>query len=88
MEIQTNSKVGQLLQTLQKGESLTESQISSKFGLKSPRDAVYRLRRAGYVVNTRKMKAKNNHEVTVYEAGTPSRELIAAGYLAMSMGLA
>lgn len=88
MEIQANTKVGQLLETLQRGEALTEKQITSKFGLKSPRDAVYRLRRAGFVVNTRKMKSKNQGEVTVYETGTPSRELIAAGYLAMSLGIA
>jgi len=83
----TESKTNKLWNALQNGEALTSSQISKRFGIGNPRAEIARIREAGFVVYTNKRKAGNHAIITEYRTGKPSRELIAAGYKAMCMGL-
>jgi hypothetical protein len=46
-----DSAVQKVFNALKSGEELTAKQITSRFKLTNPRDAVYKLRREGYPVN-------------------------------------
>lgn len=68
-------------------ETLTEAQITKRFGIKNPSATVSSIRQNGYVIWARQRKAANGVEVTEYEHGEPSRRMIVAAYKARSMGL-
>lgn len=82
-----NSKTSKLLTAMQMGETLTQSQAEKRFGIKNIRAEATRIRQAGFAVYANRRVAGNHARVTEYRIGTPSRELIAAGYRAMHMGL-
>lgn len=82
-----NSKTAKLLTAMQMGETFTQSQADKRFGVKNIRAEATRMRQAGFAVYANTRKAKNHAVVTEYRIGTPSRELIAAGYRALAMGL-
>ena len=81
------SKTGKLLTALQLGETFSQSRAENQFGIKNIRAEATRIRQAGYAVYANRRVAKNNVKVTEYRIGRPSRELIAAGYRAMQLGL-
>ena len=81
------TKAFKLQTALQSGETVSASIASKRFGIKNIRAEVARVRANGFVVNTVNRKASNGVVVTEYTAGKPSRELIAAGYRALSVGL-
>ncbi len=81
------SKTYKMFRALNEGEALTASQATKRFGIGNVRAEASRIRYNGYVVNTRKRVAGNGVRVTEYVMGSPSRELIAAGYRALSLGL-
>jgi hypothetical protein len=83
----TNSKTFKLMTALQNGEVMTASQINKRFNIGNPRAEVSRLRHSGIVVYANKRKANNGVVVTEYRTGKASRQLIAAGYKAMAMGI-
>jgi hypothetical protein len=68
------------------GEQLTANQIKSRYSISNPHDAVYQLRRSGYAIYLNETKNSKGETVQKYRAGKPSRELIAAGYRALSAG--
>jgi len=82
-----NTKTGKLLNALQSGEALTESEISKRFGLKNPRASVSHIRYTGFAVYANQTTTKTGQSVTKYRMGRPSREIVAAGYRAMALGL-
>lgn len=82
-----NSKTSKLLTAMQLGETFTQSQAEKRFGIKNLRAEASRIRQAGFAVYGNRRVAGNNVPVTEYRIGTPSRELIAAGYRALHMGL-
>jgi hypothetical protein len=88
MRFNPESKSFKLFQALNKGEQLTELQISARFGLKNPRATVSSLRMnhgvAVYADNHTDTKGRNT---TKYSIGRPSRKVVAAGYKAIAMGL-
>lgn len=84
----TETKTGRLLTALQEGQALTEGQIRVRFGLKNPRATVSDIRFAGYAVYANQHKDTKGRVTTKYKLGKPSRAIIAAGYRAMSLGLA
>ena len=86
--INPETKNGKLFSALLSGERLTEAAITKKFSIRCPRAEIHRIRHAGYVVNTTHRKAGNHVHVTEYAMGHPTRELIAAGYKAMALGIA
>ena len=85
--INQGTKTHKLFTALQAGEKLTASQAEKRFGVKNISAEVSRIRQAGFAVYANTRTAGNNVQVTEYEIGQPSRKLIAAGYLAMSLGL-
>jgi len=85
--LKINTKTGKLLAALRDGESLTEGQIKVRFGLANPRASISDIRSEGFAVYANQHKDTKGRVTTKYRIGTPSRELIAAGYRAMSLGL-
>ncbi len=87
MRINENTKTARVLSALQSGERISASQAKKRFGVGNLSAEVSRIRQAGFAVYCNKRTAGNHVEVTEYRLGTPSRKLVAAGYLAMSLGL-
>jgi hypothetical protein len=69
------------------GEALTQSQAEKRFGVKNLAAEASRIRQSGYAVYTNSRKAGNGVTVTEYTIGRPSREIVALGYKAKSLGL-
>jgi len=88
MQINQGTKTFKVLNALQSGERISASQAKKRFGVGNLSAEVSRIRQAGFAVYGNKRVAGNNVEVTEYRLGTPSRRLIAAGYKALSLGLA
>jgi len=84
----TVTKVEKLFEALvERGEQLTAAQITSRYGIANPHDAVYQIRRMGYAIYLNERKNSKGETVGKYRAGKPSRTLIAAGYRALAAGL-
>lgn len=69
------------------GEKLTAKQISARYNIANPHDAVYKLRMEGYPIYLNRHVDTKGRVTQKYRFGTPSRALIAAGYKAMAAGL-
>jgi hypothetical protein len=82
-----DTKAFKLQVALQSGDAITASEAQKRFSIKNIRAEVARVRANGFVVNTTTRVAGNGVKVTEYASGKPSRELIAAGYKALSVGL-
>lgn len=63
-----------------KGETLTPAQITSRFGLAKPRNAIQELRSQGYSIYTNTKTNRKGKTVTEYRYDTPSRAMVAAAY--------
>ena len=85
--INKGTKTHKLFTALKSGEKLTASQAEKRFGVKNIAAEASRIRQAGFAVYANSRKAANGITVTEYEIGQPTRKLIAAGYMAMSLGL-
>ncbi len=85
--INKTTKTYKLFSALQTGEKLTASEAAKRFGIKNIAAEASRIRQAGYAVYANTRTAGNNVQVTEYELGRPSREIVALGYLAKSMGM-
>ena len=85
--INPETKTFKVFQALQTGAAITPSQAEKRFGVKNLSAEVSRIRQHGFAVYANSRKAGNGVQVTEYVLGKPSRKLVAAGYLAMSMGL-
>ena len=83
----TETKQTRVLEALQNGEQLTAKQISARFGVANPTATISDIRFAGYAVYANKHTDTKGRVTTKYRLGTPSRELVAAGYRAMALGL-
>jgi hypothetical protein len=83
-----NTKVDRVFEALVvKGEQLTAKQISARYNVANPYDAVYQLRMEGYPIYLNRHVDTKGRVTHKYRFGLPSRELIAAGYKAMAAGL-
>ena len=85
--IKQDSKTYKLFSALQNGEKVTASEAQKRFGIKNIAAEASRIRQHGYAVYANTKKAGNNVQVTTYEIGMPSREIVALGYLAKQMGM-
>ena len=82
------TKQGKLFQALVlKGETLSESEISKRFGIKNPTATISVIRQRGYAVYGKQRKAGNGVMVTEYRHGEASRKMVALAYKAQSMGI-
>ena len=80
------TKTFKVFQALQSGKSLTASQ-AKKMGVKNLSAEVSRVRQAGFCVYANSRTAGNGVSVTEYVIGKPSRNLVAAGYRALALGI-
>jgi hypothetical protein len=87
-KINKETKTYKLFQALQAGERITASQAEKRFGIKNLSAEVSRVRHSGFAVYRKNRVAGNNVQVIEYVMGTPSREIVAAGYKAMALGIA
>jgi hypothetical protein len=85
--INLETKTGKVFAALQAGQKLTASEAKKRFGVGNLSAEASRIRQAGYAVYANTRTAGNNVTVTEYELGRPSREIVALGYLAKSMGM-
>jgi len=81
------TKQTRLLEAFQNGEQLTAAQIKQRFGIANPTATVSDLRYAGFAIYANKRTNTRGETFTKYRLGTPSREIVAAGYRALAMGL-
>jgi len=84
--INLETKTGKVFSALQAGKKLTSAQ-AKKMGIGNIAAEASRLRQAGYAVYANSRKAANGVEVTEYELGRPSREIVALGYKARQLGI-
>jgi predicted ArsR family transcriptional regulator len=83
----TLTKQARVLEALQSGEQLTAKQIAARFGVKNPTATVSDLRYSGFAVYANQHTDTKGRVTTKYRLGRPSREIVAAGYRAMAMGI-
>lgn len=81
------TKTFKVFEALRAGDKLTSADAKKRFGVGNLSAEVSRIRQNGYAIYGRTRKAGNGVTVREYEMGTPSRELVALGYLAKSLGL-
>jgi hypothetical protein len=86
-KLNKGTKAFKLFEALYNGETLTPSQITKRFGIKNVTAEVSRVRQGGYAVYAKTEKATNGARVTRYEMGMPSRNIVAAGYRALALGV-
>ena len=85
--INQDTKTGKVFTKLVlNGETLTEAQ-ARKLGVGNLRAEVSRIRQTGYAVYANRKVSANGVAVTEYRHGKPSKELVAAGYRALALGL-
>ena len=85
--ISKDTKTFKVFTALQNGDKLTAATASKRFGVGNLAAEASRLRRNGYAVYANSRKAGNGVTITEYELGRPSREIVALGYKAKSMGI-
>jgi Helix-turn-helix domain len=81
------TKTYKVFNALYNGDSLTASEAQKRFGVKNLAAEASRIRSNGYAVYANTRKAGNGVQVTEYAMGKPSREIVALGYKAKSMGI-
>ena len=69
-----------LIKYLKSGKTVTAKQITARFGLANPHEAIRQLRMKGYAVYANEGKMWNGETTTRYKLGTPSRAMVAAAY--------
>jgi len=85
--ISKETKTFKLFDALYNGEKVTQSEATKRFGIKNIAAEASRIRQSGYAVYSKSRVAGNGVTVTEYEMGNASREIIALGYKAKSMGI-
>jgi hypothetical protein len=81
------SKTYKVFSALYNGETLTQAEATKRFGVGNLSAEATRIRQNGYAVYSTRRKAGNGVTVTEYNLGKPSREIVALGYKAKSMGI-
>jgi hypothetical protein len=85
--ISKETKTYKVFNALYNGEKLTASEAAKRFGVKNLSAEASRIRQNGYAVYSKTRKAGNGVQVTEYEMGKPSREIVALGYMAKNLGM-
>lgn len=81
------TKTFKLFNALYKGDKVTAADAQKRFGIKNIAAEASRIRSQGYAVYANTRKAGNGVQVTEYELGKPSREIVALGYKAKALGI-
>lgn len=61
-------------------ETLSQAQITKRFGIKNPTATISDIRQRGYAIYANSRKAGNGVEVTEYRHGEASRRMVASYY--------
>lgn len=77
------TKTERVLNFLKNGGNLTEGQARSRFGIANMHAVASYLRNQGYAVYTNRKTTETGNTISVFRLGTPTREVIAAGYRAL-----
>ena len=85
--ISKDTKTFKVFNALYNGEKLTQAEATKRFGVGNLAAEASRIRQNGYAVYAKSRKAGNGVQVTEYEMGKPSREIVALGYKAKAMGI-
>lgn len=86
-QINPNSKAGRVLDTLTNTtRSISPAEAKKFLGVGNLRAEAFRLREAGYAVQPCTVVDERGNEVTEYELGQPSREVVALGYAMKRLG--
>jgi hypothetical protein len=85
--VNPKTKTGKVFSALQAGQKLTKAEARKRFGVGNLAAEATRLRQLGYAVYANTRRAGNGVMTTEYEIGRPSREIVALGYKAKSMGI-
>jgi len=81
----TVSKQDRVLEALQStNRGLTAAQIEARFGVGNARSTVSALRMKGFAIYANQNTDTKGRTKTFYRLGTPSREIVAAGYRALA----
>jgi len=78
------TKTDRVLQALMGGEELTAKQIKARFSVGNPAEVVRQLRFKGFAVYSNPKRNSKGETKNFYRLGTPSREVVAAGYRALA----
>ena len=81
------TKTYKVFNALYNGEVLTAAEARKRFGVGNLAAEASRIRSSGYAVYSNSRKAGNGVTVTEYVMGKPSREIVALGYKAKSLGI-
>lgn len=81
------TKTYKVFNALYNGEVLTAAEARKRFGVGNLAAEASRIRSSGYAVYSNSRKAGNGITVTEYVMGKPSREIVALGYKAKSLGI-
>lgn len=68
-------------------QGLTAAQMNARLGVGNARAEVSRLRFDGYAIYANQRTDTKGRTKTFYRIGTPSREIVSAGYKALARGL-
>ena len=72
-----------LLAYLRSGRDITSEQARQRFGITNVSARIEDLRKAGFAIYSNKKRTASGRRISVYRLGTPSREQVAAGFLAL-----
>ena len=78
------TKMDRVLEAFKTGEELTSNQIRARYGVANPRATISDLRMKGYPIYLNERQTTKGITLK-YRLGTPSREVIAAGYQYLAM---
>lgn len=81
------TKTFKVFNALYNGARLTQAEAKKRFGVGNLAAEASRIRQHGYAVYANTRTAGNGVTVTEYELGRPSREIVALGYKAKSLGI-
>lgn len=81
------TKTFKVFNALYNGETLTAAEARKRFGVGNLAAEASRIRQNGYAVYANSRVAGNGVQVTEYQMGQPSREIVALGYKAKAMGI-
>ena len=85
-EVMTTTIKSKVLTALQSGRTLSSAQLRSQFGAGNPQSVIQSLRFEGFPIYLNTVSDTKGRTRNVYRLGTPSRAVIAAGYMALASG--
>ena len=79
------TKTNMVLEALENGEELTAAQMTARYGIRNPHEAVRSLRNSGYAVYLNKRTNSKGEVTHKYRLGKPTRAIVAAGIAALGV---